>query len=73
MAWTQAQLDALRTARQDLLTGYRVVEVEHASGKRVRYQQGDLGAINDAIAEAEHELGVRTVRRTTYVMTGKGL
>ena len=73
MAWTQAQLDALRTARHDLLTGYRVVEVEHASGKRIRYQQGDIAALNDAIAEAENELGVRTVRRTTYVMTGKGL
>ena len=73
MAWTQQQLDALRTARHDLLTGFRVVEVEHASGKRIRYQQGDLAALNDAIAEAENELGVRTVRRTVYVMTGKGV
>lgn len=72
MAWTSAQLAALQEAKQKLLTGSRVVEVEHASGKRLRYQQSNLADLNAAIREAEIDLGMAAKRRTINVMTSKG-
>lgn len=73
MAWTQEKLDALLIARQKLLTGRAVVEAEHASGRRVRFQQSDMGNLTAAIREAQAELGSSTRRRFVNYMTSKGV
>ena len=57
---TVAELQALRQARLDLLTGKRVVSVQK-DGRRIEYTAASLDELNRAINNAESVLG--TTRR----------
>ncbi|MCN4415979.1 gpW family protein, partial [Escherichia coli] len=53
---TVAELQALRQARLDLLTGKRVVSVQK-DGRRIEYTAASLDELNRAINDAESVLG----------------
>lgn len=59
---TVAELQALRQARLDLLTGKRVVSVQK-DGRRIEYTADSLDALNRAINDAESVLGITRRRR----------
>ena len=58
---TVAELQALRQARLDLLTGKRVVSVQK-DGRRIEYTAA-LDELNRAINDAESVLGTTRCRR----------
>ena len=57
-----AELQALRQARLDLLTGKRVVSVQK-DGRRIEYTAASLDELNRAINDAESVLGTTRRRR----------
>ncbi|SPX35209.1 phage head-stabilizing protein [Escherichia coli] len=57
---TVAELQALRQARLDLLTGKRVVSVQK-DGRRIEYTEASLDELNRAINDAESVLGTTRV------------
>ncbi|EHW94553.1 gpW family protein [Escherichia coli DEC10F] len=57
-----AELQALRQARLDLLTGKRVVSVQK-DGRRIEYTVASLDDLNRAINDAESVLGTTSRRR----------
>ncbi|BCS75522.1 phage head-tail joining protein [Escherichia coli] len=59
---TVAELQALRQARLDLLTGKRVVSVQK-DGRRIEYTAASLDELNRAINDAESVLGTTRRRR----------
>ncbi|EGI13131.1 gpW [Escherichia coli M605] len=59
---TTEELQALRQARIDLLTGKRVVSVQK-DGRRVEFTQASLNDLNRAINDAEVMLGTASRRR----------
>ncbi|EOU3281683.1 gpW family head-tail joining protein [Shigella flexneri] len=59
---TVAELQALRQARLDLLTGKRVVSVQK-DGRRIEYTAASLNELNCAINDAESVLGTTRRRR----------
>ncbi|EIK8036730.1 gpW family head-tail joining protein [Escherichia coli] len=59
---TVAELQALRQARLDLLTGKRVVSVQK-DGRRIEYTTASLDELNRAINDAELVLGTTRRRR----------
>ncbi|EHJ7871937.1 phage tail protein, partial [Escherichia coli] len=59
---TVAELQALRQARLDLLTGKRVVSVQK-DGRRIEYTVASLDELNRAINDAESVLGTTRRRR----------
>ncbi|EFT3920703.1 phage tail protein [Shigella flexneri] len=59
---TVAELQALRQARLDLLTGKRVVSVQK-DGRRIEYTAASLNELNLAINDAESVLGTTRRRR----------
>lgn len=59
---TTEELQALRQARIDLLTGKRVVSVQK-DGRRVEFTQTSLNDLNSAINDAEVMLGAVSRRR----------
>lgn len=65
-----ATLDDLRTARDKLLTGRRVVTVT-SGGRTVNYALADLADIERRIRELETEQGARRVSIVT-VRSSKG-
>lgn len=61
---TVAELQALRQARLDLLTGKRVVSVSvQKDGRRIEYTAASLDELNRAINDAESVLGTTRRRR----------
>ncbi|OSJ99865.1 head-tail joining protein [Escherichia coli SHECO001] len=62
---TVAELQALRQARLDLLTGKRVVSVQKDGKKkrRIEYTAASLDDLNRAINDAESVLGTTSRRR----------
>lgn len=60
--YTVAELQALRQARLDLLTGKRVVSVQK-DGRRIEYTAASLDELNRAINDAESVLGTTRRRR----------
>ncbi|GDA52797.1 phage head-tail joining protein [Escherichia coli] len=59
---TVAELQALRQARLDLLTGKRVVSVQK-DGRIIEYTAASLDELNRAINDAELVLGTTRRRR----------
>ena len=59
---TVAELQALRQARLDLLTGKRVVSVQK-DGRRIECTAASLDELNRAINDAESVLGTTQCRR----------
>ena len=59
---TVAELQALRQARLDLLTGKRVVSVQK-DGRRIEYTAASLDELKRAINDAELVLGTTRRRR----------
>ena len=59
---TVAELQALRQARLDLLTGKRVVSVQK-DGRRIEYTAASLDELNREINDAELVLGTTRRRR----------
>ncbi|EEQ6694147.1 TPA: gpW family head-tail joining protein [Escherichia coli] len=59
---TVAELQALRQARLDLLTGKLVVSVQK-DGRRIEYTAASLDELNRAINDAESVLGTTRRRR----------
>ncbi|ELD0488185.1 gpW family protein [Escherichia coli] len=59
---TTEELQALRQARIDLLTGKRVVSVQK-DGRRVEFTQASLNDLNRAINDAEVMQGTASRRR----------
>ena len=59
---TVAELQALRQARLDLLTGKRVVSVQK-DGRGIEYTAASLDELNRAINDAESVLGTTRRRR----------
>ncbi len=60
--FTEFELQALRQARLDLLTGKRVVSVQK-DGRRIEYTAASLDELNRAINDAESVLGTTRCRR----------
>ena len=63
MAYTQADLDALRAAKLALAKGQLVASVTFADGRQTRYSDIDTDMLNDMIAEAQAQLDAATGKR----------
>jgi hypothetical protein len=59
----QARLAALRSARDQLLTGKAVAKASYGSGQSVDYAQADMKALREEIAKLEADEAPRGRRR----------
>ncbi|MBR0649523.1 hypothetical protein GXW78_07620 [Roseomonas terrae] len=59
----RARLAQAESARHQLLTGTKVVQVVLADGRQVRYSDSDRAALDQYIEELRRQLGYAPMRR----------
>lgn len=76
MAYTEADLIALKAARLKLATGQTIESVRYSDGKEVRYSSAKMSELDSIIAAATAETtaaGGMARRRYIRVISSKGL